>query len=81
MKVLRGVIGPALDLPQGLTGLPLAAKYTENPSPELVAADMGVTLAEVNRALPVQEQVVSADAPVSRDSRNPLLGCLPDRQP
>ena len=68
MKVLRVVIGSALDLPRGLTGLPLAAKYTKNQSLGLVAADMGVTLAEVNRALPVRERVVSADAPVSRVS-------------
>ena len=34
----------------------LAAKYIKDPSPELVAADMGVPLAEVNRALSVRQK-------------------------
>lgn len=59
----------------------LAAKYTKDPSPELVAADMGVPLAEVNRALSVRQEVVSADAPISGDSQSSLLDCLPDRRP
>lgn len=59
----------------------LAAKYAKDPSRELVAADMGVLFAEVNRALSVRQEVVSADAPISGESESSLLDCLPDRRP
>lgn len=59
----------------------LSAKYTKDPSPKIVAADMVVPLAEVKNALSVRQEVVTADAPISGDLQNSLLDCLADRRP